>query len=97
MTFEELRAEAAKFGYKLAKIPEKVTLLPCPVCGHKNTSVWYLCHDRRLGMERGQLRKCNICGFEGKAVVSGELATKRAWNEAVEEYFKGLEDKECAI
>ena len=86
---EQLRADAKKLGYKLVKIPEKVTLLPCPVCGSKNTSVWYLCYDRRHGIERGQVRKCNICGFEGKAVAKGELATKRAWNEAVEEYLKG--------
>ena len=86
---EQLRADAEKLGYKLVKIPEKVTLLSCPVCGSKNTRVWYLRYDRQHGTERGLLRKCNICGFEGKAVARGELATKKAWNEAVEEYLKG--------
>ena len=91
MTFEELRVEAAKFGYKLVKIPEKVTLLPCPVCGSKNTSVWYTAYDSsRRGS--GLLRKCNICDFEGKIVAKGELSTKKAWNEAVEEYLKGEAD-----
>lgn len=85
---ERLRADAKKLGYKLVKIPEKVTLLPCPVCGSKNTSVWYLGYNSH-GADRGQLRKCNICDFEGKVVARGELATKRAWNEAVEEYLKG--------
>ena len=42
MTLEELRVEAEKLGYKLVKIPEKVKLSPCPVCGSKHTSVWYI-------------------------------------------------------
>lgn len=90
MTLEELRVEAEKLGYKLVKIPEKVKLLPCPVCGSKNTRVWWYKDFNEI--RSGQFRKCNICGFKGKIVAQGELATKKAWNEAVEEYLREEND-----
>lgn len=82
---ERLKAYAYKLGYKLVKIPDKVTLLPCPVCGRKNTGLLYF--------PSGQFRKCNNCGFEGKVVAKGELATKKAWNEAVEDWLSEKEKK----
>ena len=90
MTLEELRVEAEKLGYKLVKIPEKVKLSPCPVCGSKHTSVWYIGYS---GINSGQFRRCDICDFKGKTVAKGELATKKAWNEAVEEYLREENDK----
>ena len=41
MTFDELKLEAKKLGYRLEKIQEPITLLPCPICGKKRTSEWY--------------------------------------------------------
>lgn len=38
MTVKELEVEAKKLGYRLIKIKEKVSQLPCPVCGKKNTT-----------------------------------------------------------
>ena len=37
MTIDELKAEAKKLGYHLAKNTPKIILLPCPICGRKIT------------------------------------------------------------
>lgn len=41
MTFDELKLEAKKLGYRLEKIRESITLSPCPICGKKRTSEWH--------------------------------------------------------
>lgn len=35
MTLKELEQEAKNYRYRLVKLPEKVSLLPCPVCGKR--------------------------------------------------------------
>lgn len=87
MTVEELQAEAKKLGYRLTKIPQKpVRLLPCPICGKKNTSVWYATFDGRI---RSETRRCNTrgCTFEGFFGLSDE-SIREGWNNAVELYLK---------
>lgn len=81
MTLEELKTEADKLGYRLVKKPERITMLPCPVCGSKNTSEWY-------AMEFGRyiFRKCNGCHFRGDYEKTPTKAKKK-WNEAVEEFL----------
>lgn len=85
MTVEELQAEAKKLGYKLVKITEQkyISLKPCPVCGKKNTSVWY----GNFGMVRGEARRCNECGFEGVPGLN-ETGSLQGWNYAVDLYLK---------
>lgn len=89
MTFEELRAESAKLGYKLVKISEQkyIPLKPCPVCGKKNTSVWY----GNFGMMFGQVRRCNKCEFEGFPGLN-EKGSREGWNNAVEYYLETLKE-----
>lgn len=82
MTVEELQAEAKKLGYKLVKITEQkyIPLEPCPVCGKKNTSVWY-------GTFGKMFRRCNGCDFEGNP-GQNETGSRQGWNNAVEDYLK---------
>ena len=77
MTFEELKAEAKKQGYNLVKIPERITLLPCPICGSKRTEQWF--------DHFGTFRKCQSCNFRGDNANTDRKAKKK-WNEAVIEY-----------
>lgn len=84
----ELKLEAKKLGYRLEKIPEPITLLPCPICGKKRTSEWY----QQGGL---RFRKCNNCGFAGNPGENFKEA-KIEWNKTVEKYLKnnGKEEKE---
>lgn len=87
MTVKELQAEAKKLGYKLTKIPTKpARLLPCPICGKKNRSMWYKYLN---GAPDGIHLRCNTvnCTFEG---FSGqdERGAREGWNSAVELYLK---------
>lgn len=41
MTIEELKNESDKLGYRLVKKPERVIMLPCPVCGGRASGKWY--------------------------------------------------------
>ena len=92
MTLEELQEEAKKLGYKLVKIQERkyIPLKPCPVCGKKNTSVWY----GNFGMMRmrGQVRRCNECDFEGIPGLN-ETGSRQGWNSAVELYLGEHKEK----
>lgn len=78
MTLEELRIEAEKHGYRLAKITPTVKLLPCPVCGSKRTSEWFRT-DGSIS------RECNKCSFRGFWAATKKKA-KENWNKAVLEY-----------
>lgn len=81
MILEELKVEADKLGYNLVKKPEKVTLLPCPICGKKRTHEWY-------AVDVGsRFRRCSECDFTGGyGKTRGEA--RRKWNKAVLEYEK---------
>ena len=80
MTFDELKLEAKKLGYRLEKIQEPTTLLPCPICGKKRTSEWY----QQGGL---RFRKCNNCGFAGNYGENSKEA-KIEWNKTVEMYLE---------
>lgn len=80
MTFDELKLEAKKLGYRLEKIQEPVTLLPCPVCGKKRTSEWY----KQGGL---RFRQCCNCGFAGNYGENSKEA-KIEWNKTVEMYLE---------
>lgn len=83
MTFDELKLEAKKYGYRLEKIQEPITLLPCPVCGKKRTSEWY----KQGGL---RFRQCCNCGFTGNYGENSKEA-KIEWNKTVEMYLERKE------
>lgn len=84
MTVKELEVEARKLGYRLIKNKEKVSQLPCPVCGKKNTTTWYI-----MGGDGGSYKQCNGCGFKGfPSEKNTDESVKKAWNKAVEAYVK---------
>lgn len=84
MTVKELKVEAKKLGYLLIKIKEKVLQFPCPVCGKKNTTTWYI-----MGGDGGSYKQCNGCGFKGfPSEKNSDESVKEAWNKAVEAYVK---------
>lgn len=81
-TFDDLKAAAEKLGYTLVKKKAYVPLKPCPACGKKRTTVWYLMADTRC-----EFRKCVSCDFRGDTVTkSSDL--NQAWNDAVDRYLK---------
>ena len=86
MTFDELKLEAKKLGYRLEKIQEPITLSPCPICGKKRTSEWH---------QQGGLlfRQCNNCGFAGKYAKNSKEA-KIEWNKTVEMYLERNKQEE---
>lgn len=86
MTFDELKLEAKKLGYRLEKIQEPITLSPCPICGKKRTSEWH---------QKGGLlfRQCNNCGFAGKYATNSKDA-KIEWNKTVEMYLERKKQEE---
>lgn len=86
MTFDELKLEAKKLGYRLEKIQEPITLSPCPICGKKRTSEWY--RHSKIDKKCGLLfRQCNNCGFAGKYGKNSKEA-KIEWNKTVEMYLE---------
>lgn len=70
MTYEELKLEAKKQGYKLIKIYKKERLLPC-ICGRRRRSRWYDSTDYMT-------MKCDYCGRQVKGRTEFELHKK--WN-----------------
>lgn len=82
MTIEELKAEAKKLGYRIVPEPERITLMPCPLCGKKRTEEWF---------EQGgfRFRKCANCDFRGSRGSRGRTAkdAKAKWNDAVKEFL----------
>lgn len=80
MTFEELKAEAKRQGYKLMKKQENVSvrLLPC-TCGVKRPTKWYVIGDDNVG----ECYKCDKCGKRGKTGKNTREA-KINWNVEVE-------------
>lgn len=88
MTFDELKLEAEKQGYRLVKITPSVKLLPCPVCGAKRTGEWISMRDGGGYIRGGYIRVCRNCDFRG-GCATRKTEAKQKWNEAVLEYQKG--------
>lgn len=84
MTFDELKLEAEKQGYRLVKITPSVKLLPCPVCGVKRTGEWISMRDGG-----GYFRACRNRDFKADRGKT-KTEAKQKWNEAVLEYQKGV-------
>lgn len=94
MTFDELKLEAKKLGYRLEKIQEPITLLPCPICGKKRTSEWQMTPLQSHIQQGGLLfRQCNNCGFAGKYAKNSKEA-KIEWNKTVEMYLEHKKQEE---
>lgn len=94
MTLEELKAEAKKYGYHLVKDIPSVKILPCPICGSKKTSEWYLkggLKVRKCANFHVISKRCK-CTFEG-APGKTSIEAKQKWNEAVLKYKKEEEER----
>ena len=80
MTYEELKREAKRQGYKLVKIQEPVKRLPCK-CGRKRLQVWTTkCDDGKWG----NFFKCLNCGLESEPGKTNREAILN-WNKKVTE------------
>lgn len=76
MTFEELKAEAERQGYRLVKKNPYVQLKKCPNCDCL-PELWL------LGGE--WFRKCPIC-FSTGGRAKTQIGAKKSWNEMVDRY-----------
>ena len=76
MTYEELKAEAKRQGYKLIKIPEKIVFSNC-ICGAGQRKRH---HYYTTGNE--QFYECRECGFRSPSAKTQRQA-KINWNKAV--------------
>lgn len=75
MTYEELKLEADKLGYKLIKKTEPIKRLPC-TCGCK--LVWYSCSAFDVGF------KCRICGKRSSSKIGASERQKIIdWNNMI--------------
>ena len=75
MTFEELKAEAARQGYNLIKKHRYISLLKCPDCGQKPCQ-W---HDAVSGM----IGFSCYCKKKDIHWRKSERYARIAWNESV--------------
>lgn len=76
MTLKEVRMEAKKYGYYLAKKPKPYERLkPCPVCGNNRRDHFnpVSVANLRYGM------RCTKCGFTVLGTSSRDVHKK--WNE----------------
>ena len=81
MTLEELKAEAAKHGYKLTKEYKYEKLTPC-TCGNKRI-VAKMFYDRVNGkIKTSYCHKCSKCGFVSEGAKT-KYEAKAKWNECV--------------
>lgn len=73
MTFEELKTEAEKQGYKLVKRKQNEVFLPC-ICGANRREMWHTTNeDWKIKLV------CYKCGL---SVTGKNMAdAKRRWNE----------------
>ena len=83
MTLEELKAEAAKLGYKLIKQTPMEHYLPC-ICGCRQKRHW---HDTATHEETLACRHCNL------SVTGKPSETRRLWNEMIRAKHKEIEDE----
>ena len=75
MTFEELKAEARKLGYKIVKDRPTIKLLPCN-CGEKNSVYMDYTDDWQ------RYFRCKRCGFMGY-FHRKTYGAREEWNRAV--------------
>lgn len=75
MTFEELKAEAEKQGYKLIKNKKYVKLLHCPNCG-KAPSGW-------RSLRNGNWSYMCECGERAEGART-KTEARRLWNDYAE-------------
>ena len=75
MTLEELKAEAAKHGYRLVKHSGYIKLHPC-TCGHTKRHTWCV--------KDGYMLECYKCGKQGY-VGATRTDARRQWNKRIEE------------
>ena len=71
MTFEELKAEAERQGYKLVKKPIPLPKIQPCTCGRQKLETWY--HDR------GTFLRCPRCGKKG-GIGKTDRETREKWN-----------------
>lgn len=84
MTVEELKVEADKLGFRLARKPEPLPKrLPC-ICGSKRIVNWY-----STGSNRGHFYACEKCGLEAP-IGKNKREQILNWNETV---MKAMEEK----
>lgn len=79
MTLEELKAEAKKHGYKLAKERPYIRMSTC-ICGHKNIAHWIDCSEETSTPYFHECRKCGLTSEPAKTKYEAKLK----WNECVE-------------
>lgn len=89
MTFEELKEEAKRQGYKLIKIIPKETFLPC-VCGCNKRTWWINPWDETKYVE------CQKCGLktEGVSTSCSDNEVIKQWNKMVLKKKQKQEQKE---
>ena len=81
MTLEELKAEAKKHGYKLAKDLPYVRMLPC-ICGNKAIS-----YGSTFPSPTPYYHKCRKCGYKSQPAKT-KYEARAKWNECVEKALK---------
>lgn len=74
MTYEELKTEAEKHGFRLIRKEKYISLKKCPKCGIK-PSLW-------VGAD-GYTYRCDICGLSSERQKT-EKKAKLSWNEVTE-------------
>lgn len=77
MTLDELKQEAAKYGYKLYKNYPYIALKDCPKCVRRSIRMTYT--------NDGRYYRCRHCQFHGEPVKNDRQA-RIAWNNAVDQY-----------
>ena len=80
MTFEELKTEAEKQGYKLIKKQPYIPLATCPVCDRR-PALWY-------HVPSGEFYKCDICGLTSDFGRTNHEAREK-WNRMVFSWLEG--------
>lgn len=85
MTYEQLRDEAYKLGYKLVKIQPSIHFESC-ICGRKYPDLWF-------GAGKDRFYKCPKCDRQAPAGKT-EREAKMNWNEYIKEVKN--EDKEAS-
>lgn len=78
MNLEELKAEAAKLGYKLVKKQPYIKLSHC-TCGKKKPVNWFIMQGENRGMS---IYQCDNCGLSALPAKTDRQAREN-WNQLV--------------
>ena len=78
MDLEELKAEAAKLGYNLAKKQPYIKLSRC-TCGKNKPSEWFYYTEENKVM---RIYKCDNCGLSALPAKTNRQAREN-WNQLV--------------